>query len=71
MTNSLSELSATYEKSIALQQEIIDKTRLKLKKASAELNFKEIERLNSLLRILYDEKSELELSAYEMKKYLN
>ncbi|MBQ1243191.1 MAG: hypothetical protein II356_03950 [Clostridia bacterium] len=71
MTNSLSELSATYEKSIALQQEIIDKTRLKLKKASAEFNFKEIERLNSLLRILYDEKSELELSAYEMKKYLN
>lgn len=71
MTNSLSELSATYEKSIALQQEIIDKTRLRLKKASAEFNFKEIERLNSLLRILYDEKSELELSAYEMKKYLN
>ncbi len=71
MTNSLSELSATYEKSIALQQEIIDKTRLKLKKASAEFNFKEIERLNSLLRVLYDEKSELELSAYEMKKYLN
>ena len=56
MTNSLSELSATYEKSIALQQEIIDKTRLKLKKASAEFNFKEIERLNSLLRVLYDEK---------------
>ena len=71
MTNSLSELSATYEKSIALQQEIIDKTRLKLKKASAEFNFKEIERLNSLLRILYDEKSELELSAYELKNYLN
>lgn len=71
MANSLSELSATYEKSIAVQQEIIDKTRLKLKKASAEFNFKEIERLNSLLRILYDEKSELELSAYEMKKYLN
>ncbi len=71
MANSLSELSATYEKSIAVQQGVIDSTRKKLKEAYAEYNFKEVERLNSLLRILYDEKNELELSAYEIKKYLN
>ena len=71
MANSLSELSATYEKSIDVQQGVIDSTRKKLKEAYAEYNFKEVERLNSLLRILYDEKNELELSAYEIKKYLN
>lgn len=71
MANSLSELSVTYEKSIAVQQGVIDSTRKKLKEAYAEYNFKEVERLNSLLRILYDEKNELELSAYEIKKYLN
>ena len=71
MANSLSELSVTYEKSIAVQQGVIDSTRKKLKEAYAEYNFKEVERLNSLLRILYDEKNELEMSAYEIKKYLN
>lgn len=71
MANTLSELSKTYENCIAIQQETIDRNRQKLKKARAEFNFKEVERLNSLLRLLYDEKAELEISAYEIKKYLN
>ncbi len=71
MANSLSELSRTYENSLAVQQEIIERTRRKLKKARDEMNFKEVQRLNSLLKMLYDEKSDLEISSHELKKYLN
>lgn len=71
MANSLSELSKTYEKSIALQQEIIERYRQRLNKAKTELNFKEMQRLNTLIKMLNDEKKDLEVSAYELKKYLS
>ncbi|MBQ4267445.1 MAG: hypothetical protein IJB93_04560 [Clostridia bacterium] len=71
MANSLSELSKTYEKSIALQQEIIERYRQRLNRAKTELNFKEMQRLNTLIKMLNDEKKDLEVSAYELKKYLS
>lgn len=71
MANSLSELSKTYEKSIALQQEIIERYRQRLNRAKTELNFKEMQRLNALIKMLNDEKKDLEVSAYELKKYLS
>lgn len=71
MANSLSELSKTYEKSIALQQEIIERYRQRLNRAKTELNFKEMQRLTTLIKMLNDEKKDLEVSAYELKKYLS
>ncbi len=69
MGESLKDLCAEYENSISVQREIIAKNRQKLKTAMAKRNRGEVERLNRLLRTLYEEKLELELAANEMKKY--
>ncbi|MCM1545184.1 MAG: hypothetical protein NC110_07795 [Ruminococcus sp.] len=67
----LEELSRDYEKSISVQTRVIQGNLDKLKKARASSNFKEIKRLNSLLCVLYEEKSELEERAHELKEYIS
>ena len=67
---SFNELFDEYERSIVCQKNVISRYREKLKKAHKERNFKEIKRLNSLLRILYEEKSELEERAIGLKDYI-
>lgn len=71
MYNSLKELSNEYEDSIIVQLEVIESYRARLKVARDKANFKEIKRLNTMLRILYEEKSELEERAYQLKQYCN
>lgn len=63
------ELRDTYEACIAVQKQVIEGNREKLKKAEKELNFSEVRRLRYLLNILYDEKSELEERCKELKEY--
>lgn len=71
MNSTLSELGQEYEKSIQIQAEIIKKNRERLAQARKNYNFKEVQRLNSLLKTLYEEKWELEEKAVEIKKYLS
>lgn len=69
MNLSLQELGNEYEKSIEVQKKVIENTRKKLTDARKTGNFREIKRLNTVLQILYDEKSELEEKAHKLKKY--
>lgn len=69
MNLSLQELGYEYDKSIEIQKEIISETREKLHRAKKAGNFKEIKRLNTLLCVLYEEKSELEEKAHRLKNY--
>ena len=71
MSNELRELSKTYEECISVQDKVIAAYREKLKTARKEFNMKEVARLNSLIRVLYEEKMELQLSAHQMKRYLS
>lgn len=68
--SSMEQLQKDYENSIRIQQEVIDKNREKLNKARKQHNFKEIQRLNRLLKTLYDEKWELEEKAIDIRRYL-
>ncbi len=69
MKSTLIELQGEYEKSIAVQQTVIDKNRKRLNDAMRKHNFHEIKRLNSLLKVLYEEKTELERAARDMRAY--
>lgn len=69
MNLSLQELGNEYEKSIEVQKKIIENAREKLHKARKAGNFREMKRLNTVLKILYDEKSELEEKAHKLKNY--
>ncbi len=71
VNSTLEQLYADYEASIRLQKEIIRKNRERLLLAQKKHNFKEIKRLNTLLKVLYEEKWELEEKAVEMRKYLS
>lgn len=64
------ELSREYEKSIAVQSRIIKGNLDRLKEARRKANLKEVKRLNSLLCVLYEEKSELEERAHGLKEYI-
>lgn len=71
MNSTLEQLCSEYEASIKVQKEVIKKNREKLLQAQKRHNFKEVQRLNTLLRVLYEEKWELEEKAVEMRKYLS
>lgn len=68
---SFPELYEEYENSIVIQKDVIGRYRKKLNSARRSCNFKEVKRLNSLLLILYDEKSELEERANSLKSYIS
>ena len=69
MNLSLQELGKEYDHSIKVQKDVIEKYRKKLNEAQKSYNFKEVNRLNRLLKILYDEKSELEELSNSLKSY--
>lgn len=71
VNSTLEQLCSEYEASIKVQKEVIKKNREKLLQAQKRHNFKEVQRLNTLLRVLYEEKWELEEKAVEMRKYLS
>lgn len=71
MENELRELSKTYEECLAVQEKVIAAYNKRLKTARQEFNMKEVARLNALMRVLYDEKMELQLTAHQIRKYLS
>lgn len=60
----------TYERSIATQTGVIERYRGERAAAQRCGNFSEVQRMNSILRILYEEKGELEESAAHLRRYL-
>ena len=69
MNTTLEDLAKEYEDSIKIQQKAIDTNRKKLLLAQRKGSFNEIKRLTTLLRVLYDEKSELEENATRLRNY--
>ena len=67
----MEELYKVYNDSVAVQISVIAATREKLKKAKNAHNISEMKRLESLLKVLYDEKAELEEKRRLIKKYLS
>ena len=70
MNTTINELYEQYEKSIALQSEIIASCRRDLEKARKLRKNMQAAELYRILRILYEEKNELMLNAHELKKYI-
>ena len=70
MRTSLEELYTQYEHSIAKQKSTIEENRRKLKEAHLRHNLGEVARLNKLLRLLYEEKLEMEGAAISIREYL-
>lgn len=70
MNTTINELYEQYEKSIALQSEIIASCRRDLEKARKQRKNMQAAELYRILRILYEEKNELMLNAHELKKYI-
>lgn len=71
VNSTLKDLGEQYAKSIEIQTDIIKKNRERLLQAQKNHNYKEVQRLNTLLRTLYEEKWELEEKAVEIKRYLS
>ena len=69
MNTTLEDLAKEYEYSIKIQQKAIDASRKKLLLAQRKGSINEIKRLTTLLRVLYDEKSELEERAKGLRDY--
>ncbi len=69
MNTTLEDLAKEYEYSIKIQQKAIDASRKKLLLAQRKGSINEIKRLTTLLRVLYDEKSELEEKAIKLRNY--
>ncbi len=59
-----------YAEAIAIQQRAINAVRKRLTAAQRGFDFKEIQKRNAQLRILYDEKAELQERAAELQKYV-
>ncbi len=70
MSLTLEELEQEYIKALDNQLQLIEENREKLKKARSRCNCNEIKRLNSLLRLLYEEKYELEDSIHMIRNYI-
>lgn len=60
MSSSIGELYRQYRRCIAVQKRVIACNRDRLNRALRERNQTEVQRLNRVLRVLYEEKSELE-----------
>lgn len=69
MKLSIEELGKQYEQCITVQNEIIAKNRQRLNEAAKRNSFNETKRLNTLLKVLYDEKWELEEKLRGIKQY--
>lgn len=69
MNTSLEELYLQYEKAIEKQKKTIDEYRLLLASARKNKDQGEVARLNRYIRLLYEEKLELEGHAVDMREY--
>lgn len=69
MKTSLEELYKQYEKAIEKQKKTIEEYRILLKKAYTAKDQGEIARLNRYIRLLYEEKLEMEGHAIDMREY--
>ena len=63
-------LAEDYDAALKTQQKVIDAFRARLHKALEAGDFAEVKRLNTQLRILYDEKDELQTRSHELRSYL-
>ena len=70
MDLTINELYNQYEKSIALQSDIIASCRRDLDRAKKAHKNKQAAEIARCLRILYEEKNELMLGAHELRKYI-
>jgi len=70
LNESYATLYAQYTHCIAVQKDVIARYRARLQRAQKSFNMAEVQRLNALLRILYEEKSELEERAVGLREYL-
>lgn len=66
----MEELFNVYNNSVAVQIKVIAATRERLKLARKVHNISEAKRLETLLKVLYDEKTELEEKRRQIKEYL-
>lgn len=69
MNTTLADLAKEYDHSVAIQKEVIEINRQKLKQARIKGNYNEVKRLTTLLQVLYDEKSEMEEKANRLRNY--
>lgn len=67
----MKDLYREYKKSLFIQKEIIKNFTDKLNSARAEYDIKEVRRLKSILRILYEEKNELEEKIHQLRGYIS
>lgn len=65
------ELYNDYLSSLRVQKSVIARYRLLLAGAAGNSDMEEVRRLNSILNVLYQEKTELEESAAQIKSYLS
>lgn len=70
MNSSMRSLAAEYDYCISVQKDVIARYREQLHIAQKKRDYKEVQRIQSLLHILYDEKYELEENLGEIKRYL-
>ena len=68
--NGLGDLYLQYEHCIRVQKRVISRSRRRLRSAMDERDMAEVQRLNKVLRVLYEEKSELEERAQGLRTYL-
>ena len=64
------DLYLQYEDCIRVQKRVIARNRSRLRQAMRSCNASEVQRLNKVLRVLYEEQSELEERAQGLKDYL-
>ncbi len=69
MNTSLEELYNQYQNAIEKQKMTIEEYRAKLNQARLSHNFAETAKLNKLIRLLYEEKLELEGHAISIREY--
>ncbi len=67
----MEKLYSEYRNSLKIQNEIIRSNLEQLRTAKSNFNYKEVRRLSSILRILYDEKRELEEKSLLLRDYLD
>ncbi len=67
----MADLYLQYEHCIAVQKRVIEQNRKRLRRALNSANASEVQRLNRVLRVLYEEKSELEERAEGLRAYLS
>ncbi len=67
----MEQLYSEYKNSIEIQKNAIKNTTEKLKVARIRYNYSEVKRLNALLKLLYEEKWEMEEKVRAIKRYLD